>query len=128
MENDYSDKNIRLQRCRKIGNNKDMRITVILSFIVLMLTTCSPENIGAIGTPVLVSPINGSTITQNPPTLTWQGVATALAYDLMLADDSSFDYSGIVIDIQCHTGTEYTPTNTLGAGTYFWRVRALEGG
>lgn len=106
-----------------------MRIPFTFCFIVVLLMACSPEGVdNAIGTPVLVSPINGSTITQNPPTLTWQGVATALAYDLMLADDSSFDYSGIVIDIQCHTGTEYTPTNTLGAGTYFWKVRALEGG
>jgi hypothetical protein len=105
-----------------------MKIFIIFCFIAALLLACSPESVGAIGTPVLVSPINGSTITQNPPTLIWQGVATALAYDLMLADDSSFDYSQLVIDIQCHTGTEYTPTNTLGAGTYFWKVRALEGG
>ena len=91
--------------------------------------TCSPEGIGnGIGTPILVSPMNGSTITQNPPTLIWQAVATATAYDVMLADNSSFDYPGVIVNVQCHASSEYTLTNTLGAGTYFWKVRAIEGG
>jgi hypothetical protein len=106
-----------------------MRISTVLSFTVFLLLSCSPESNGTdIGTPVLVAPINGSTITQNPPTLIWQSVQDATGYDLVVADDTFFSYPGTIAEAQCYNDTNYTMINTLGSGTYFWRVRALEGG
>lgn len=106
-----------------------MRTYLILGFIAFLLISCSPEGNGTdIGTPVLVAPINGSTITQNPPTLIWLSVQDAAVYDLTIADDTLFSYPGTIADVQCYDDTTYTMVNTLISGTYFWRVRALEGG
>jgi len=106
-----------------------MRISVVLCSAAILLPSCSPEDNGTnIGTPVLVAPINGSTITQNPPTLIWQSVRDAAGYYVVVADDTFFSYPGTIADIQCHNDTSYTMVNTLSSGTYFWRVRALEGG
>ena len=106
-----------------------MRISIVLCFTAILLLCCSPEGNGTdIGTPVLVAPINGSTITHNPPTLIWQSVQDAAGYDLVAADDISFSYPGTIADIQCYNDTSYTIVSTLSSGTYFWRVRALEGG
>jgi hypothetical protein len=106
-----------------------VRTYLILGFIALLHLNCAAGGNGTdIGTPVLVAPIDGSTITQNPPTLIWQSVQDAAGYDLVAADDTCFSYSGTVADVQCFNDTSITLVSTLSTGIYFWRVRALEGG
>jgi hypothetical protein len=100
------------------------RITVIFQLIILSLFThCTIEGIGV---PILVSPINESTIAQNPPTFIWQSVEGANEYWLQVSTDPSFTQTEI--DVACFADTNYTPYNSLNTGTHYWRVCAREGG
>ena len=102
------------------------RIIFILSVIFSLLVInwgCSPETY-AVST--LVSPTNGTVITENPPTFIWTSVEDYDVYWLQVAHDSLF--TTLAIDISCSVDTIYTPDNPFESGTYFWHVRAIEGG
>lgn len=73
--------------------------------------------------PALALPPNGSTITQNPPTLVWRSVnLPQIVYRFEVAADSLFGTivfsSGPVIP----PDTSYTLDSVLTAGTYYWHA------
>lgn len=59
------------------------------------------------------------------PTFTWDKVEGAEAYELQVDNDPNFGTREVDITT---TQNSYTPTNTLGNGTYHWRVRARRNG
>jgi hypothetical protein len=64
----------------------------------------------------------------NPtPTLTWSAISWASQYEVEVARDTSFKS---LVDHQFIDSNtlEYTPTEPLPNGTYFWHVRALQEG
>ena len=83
----------------------------------------------ALGTPGLVSPVNGATTTaaDTPPVAVpefqWTAVATATSYRLQVSSDIAFTTR--IVDITT-PNTSYTPNtiNSFSDGVWYWRVRA----
>jgi hypothetical protein len=99
------------------------------SFLILFLCLgCISQTGDGIDTPVLVSPQDGSTITQNPPLFVWHSVDGVVGYNLQVSDDTFETLDAIVIDISCHLDTSYLPSSALSNGSYCWRAQAVEGG
>lgn len=73
----------------------------------------------------LLTPENGSTITENPPTLTWEQPMGEDTYDVQVSLNESFDVCRINATAQFEPGinASYTLPIELDAGTYCWRVR-----
>jgi photosystem II stability/assembly factor-like uncharacterized protein/Leucine-rich repeat (LRR) protein len=72
--------------------------------------------------PDLVSPGNGQTDVNNPPTLSWNASSGAESYDLQISTDvtfSSITYSAIGI-----SQTSQQVTNLTDGVTYYWHVKA----
>lgn len=59
-------------------------------------------------------------VTQATPTFSWEIAEGATSYDLQVDNDPNFGSREVDINT---SQTSYTPTSTLGNGTYFWRVR-----
>lgn len=98
-------------------------ILIVILSIVAINWGCSPETYDV---SKLVSPEDGTVITENPPTFIWTSVEDYDVYWLQVAQNSQF--TALVIDISCSVDTTYTPDNPFDTGTYFWHVRAIEGG
>jgi len=80
-------------------------------------------------TPSLFSPTNGANITDNTPLLDWSNVSdpSGVTYDLSIAGDAGFasiilQKTGLMV-----SNYELTLAEALAAGTYYWRVRAVDG-
>lgn len=91
-----------------------MKRISLLVLGVFFLTGCES---GIPEPPQLYSPGDGVKVSH--PTFVWQAVGDE--YQLQLSDDSTFAtivevWSGLV-------DTTYTPTDSLGEGIYYWRVR-----
>lgn len=77
----------------------------------------------SLGVPVLISPVNGSTITSNYPSFQWQSVTGAKAYQYEIWDSTgtaelrSWDTDG-------QFGSTQVVGTSLTSGTHNWRVRA----
>jgi hypothetical protein len=73
----------------------------------------------------LLTPEDGSTITENPPTLTWEQPMGEDTYDVQVSLNESFDVCRVNATAQFELGTNasYTLPIELDAGTYCWRVR-----
>ena len=72
--------------------------------------------------PTLISPAEGITLGTNAPTLVWNSVSTAIAYEVEVATDSNFSYlifaKGNISPTSCKVSGLDNDT------TYYWRVRA----
>ena len=81
-------------------------------------------------TPVLVAPAEGELVTglTHPPlgvpTLTWQTVISATAYQVQISKVSGFGTTVVSVET---SNTSYTPIIALGDGIFYWRVRAKVG-
>jgi len=73
----------------------------------------------------LLTPEDGSTITENPPTLTWEQPMGEDTYDVQVSRDESFGVCDVeaLIQVEPTTTASYTLPAPLDAGTYCWRVR-----
>ena len=74
--------------------------------------------------PVLNSPKNGNTITDDTPTFDWSAVNDAAYYELEVDNTSSF--SSPEINENNLTSSDYTVSSSLSEDTYYWRVRAKD--
>jgi hypothetical protein len=63
----------------------------------------------------LTSPADDATVTSNPPTLTWEAYPGAAYYEVYVADAVMFDKSSV---------TQYTISEPLAPGTYYWSIKA----
>jgi len=80
-------------------------------------------NVAPLGAPTLVSPANGSVVYSPTPTFTWNLVTGAATYTFQRASDAVFT-SPVPATISA-PATSYT-TSALAAGTYYWRVGAVD--
>lgn len=69
--------------------------------------------------PTLLSPANGTVITDLQPTFDWNDVSGATSYRIMV--DNNSDFSSPEID-QTVSESTYTTATNFSAGTYFWKV------
>ncbi len=97
-------------------------------FVVIVCLGCVSQTSNCIGTPVLVSPEDGTTIVQNPPLFIWESIDDVVGYNIQVSDGAFGTLGAIVIDISCHLDTTFLPSSTLSSGAYYWRVQAVEGG
>lgn len=74
------------------------------------------------GRPVLVSPLNGTNITDTTPTLRWRVVTGATRYQLQLDNNANFSSP---IHTSNLTTNSFT-SSLLANGRYYWRVRAFD--
>jgi hypothetical protein len=103
-------------------------LSLILLFVIITSLNCVSDSTTGIGTPVLISPQDGSAIAQNPPLFVWRSVDSAVIYSLQVTDGSFDNYEDIVINATCNLDTTYLPSMALGTGSYLWRVQAVEEG
>jgi hypothetical protein len=76
------------------------------------------------GIPVLISPENGSTVSQNPPTMTWQKVRENKYYEVQLfSDDSTLPFVRLASAADGAATVSYTYDFVLPPGVYTWKVR-----
>jgi hypothetical protein len=77
--------------------------------------------------PTLLSPTNGSTISNNSPTLAWNVVGSATSYEVHICSDaycSSYPINTVRFKKNVY-GTSWTVYPPLSSGQFWWRVRAL---
>ena len=75
--------------------------------------------------PVLISPVNGDTLTDNTPQFNWNSVIgdpPALEYVIIIDRDGDFD-SLIYADTVSSTTHTIPYYSSLSSGIYYWRVR-----
>ncbi len=104
------------------------KLWVLILPLVLLSTVCKKNN-SIDYVPVLLTPETGATVTQNPPTLTWEKLYERDGYDVQVSESSSFHDAPLYF---AWTGlnsatVSYTPLSELSPGTYYWRVRWAEG-
>jgi Leucine-rich repeat (LRR) protein len=73
--------------------------------------------------PTLLTPANGSTVTDSTPSYRWNPVNGAVKYTLQMDDNSTF--SSPIIN-RTQTTTSYTQPSTLTDKKYYWRLRAQD--
>ncbi|MBM4462041.1 MAG: hypothetical protein FJ012_01735 [Chloroflexi bacterium] len=79
--------------------------------------------------PTLLTPANEARFSKKTPTLDWSDVTDASGVTYSLQIDDNADFSSPIISRQGLTGSTYTLTGgeALSKGTYYWRVRAVDG-
>ncbi|UCH93949.1 MAG: hypothetical protein JSV88_27285 [Candidatus Aminicenantes bacterium] len=102
------------------------KLWVILIPIIVLTAVCK-KNDSLLPPPVLISPPNGATVTENPPTFVWEKCPQKPQYDIQVSEDESFVqaiHRPIMVDSGLPTTTiSYTLDSELSPGTYYWRVR-----
>ncbi|MCC6550072.1 MAG: hypothetical protein IT279_08390, partial [Ignavibacteriaceae bacterium] len=79
-----------------------------------------------LASPGLSTPADSSIFVSVTPTISWNAVPGATAYDLQISGDSNF--VGIALSHTGETGTSYTLNGPLAHYTvFYWRVRATDG-
>jgi subtilisin family serine protease len=71
--------------------------------------------------PSLVSPSNGSTITDFTPLFDWNDISGAVSYTILVDNNSDFSAPEIIETTSVST---FTAASDLGYGTYYWKVLA----
>ncbi len=83
----------------------------------------------SISSPTLISPANGTSITNARPPLDWSDVGGVISYTLRITGPTSLpelSTQAVPVDITT-THSIYTPTQTLPNGVYTWTVQAHNG-
>ena len=73
--------------------------------------------------PQLSSPTDGQTLTINTFLLTWDSVATANQYRIIISENG--DFTVPVIDAQTHV-TAYAANNLEPSRSYYWKIYAID--
>jgi hypothetical protein len=73
-------------------------------------------------------PANGSLNVSITPTLTWNAVVSATAYELEVSSNNNGFAAPVVYDVATLTGTSQIPTGLVNSQTYYWRVNAYNAG
>ena len=77
--------------------------------------------------PVLASPSNGKAIIDSTPWLDWSDVTDASGLHYQLQVDNNADFSSLAFSRTWINSSSCVVTTVLGDGTYYWRVRAVDG-
>jgi uncharacterized protein (TIGR02145 family) len=74
--------------------------------------------------PTLLSPVNGSSISDNTPSFDWLDVGDAVKYKLVV--DNSSNFSSPEISKYNLSYSFYSPSSSLSSDTYYWRVQCKD--
>lgn len=103
------------------------RYFAFAALLILFFAACPDPAPTRLDPPDLAAPVNGSTISQNPPTFIWHAVSEAqILYQFEVASDPQFGnivFSSLSIfppDTSC------TPDSALATGTFYWHVCVME--
>ncbi|HVO70213.1 MAG TPA: M6 family metalloprotease domain-containing protein [Aggregatilineaceae bacterium] len=77
--------------------------------------------------PLLLSPAGGERLSTTTPQLTWGDVQGAYQYQVQIARSSSFSHPLQDVTLSPGDPLAYTASALADGGTYYWRVRALNG-
>jgi len=83
-------------------------------------------------TPQLLSPARGSRLGfwgNVTPKLEWSQVSdpSGVRYSLQLASSADFSTGSLIASVEDLADTSYTPAEALPMGSYYWRVKAIDG-
>jgi len=74
--------------------------------------------------PILKSPVNGASMTNTRPTLSWQTASGAVRYQVYV--DNNSDFSSPLVN-QSTTALSLRVPSALPPGTYYWYIAAVDG-
>jgi hypothetical protein len=79
-------------------------------------------------TPSLISPTNGANLTDSTPLFDWSDVSdpSGVTYDISITRDAGFASIALQKTGLTASAYELAPAEALAAGTYYWRVRAVD--
>jgi hypothetical protein len=107
------------------------KLWIIIILPIILIPGCKDSKVVTAyePPPVLISPENGSIVSENPPTFMWQGDIYISHYEILLIqEDNSNDleyirriYAGFEA-----TTVSYTFDFVLPPGRYTWKVRWLK--
>ncbi len=108
-----------------------MRRKILFSIITALavFTACAEEEqTQSLMPPTLLSPADGATITQNPPTFVWSTVnEDSILYLLEVSTDLIFMFPFTCISTTIvPTDTQYLADSAFAPGTYYWRMCTQE--
>ena len=75
-----------------------------------------------------LSPANSATNVSTLPTLSWDAVSVATAYDVYFGTLSQLLGSGLPLVSNDQVGTTYNPSALSGSSTYYWKVVPIGAG
>jgi hypothetical protein len=75
--------------------------------------------------PEALEPANESEVVEGEYQLRWRGVESAERYQIQLSAESNFQTK--IVDTAVQQTTYLPPSNLIGRGTYYWRLRAEDG-
>jgi hypothetical protein len=79
------------------------------------------------GVPALVLPANGAKTTDNTPDLDWSNVTDPSGITYSVQVDNNSNFSSPEVNVSGLTSSAYTLAASLVDGTYYWRVKAVDG-
>lgn len=97
---------------------------IILIPLLILGADCKKNSAVIDYAPVLLSPANGATITENPPTLIWEKLYDQQNYEVQVSVYSNFYQPSqflVWVDYGVTTIT-FTLPDELTPGTHYWRV------
>jgi hypothetical protein len=95
---------------------------VVLIFFLYPSTDITPPP-----APILLSPTNRDTVSDNTPTFAWIEVSDASGVTYTIQVSSNKDFTDTIISRLGRTTSTFTPQTSLAEGKYFWRVQAVDG-
>ena len=105
------------------------KLCVIVIPLMILIWGCktNKDAKGFWAAPVLISPENGSTVSENPPTLTWQRVGEIMYYEITLTAEGDSGDSFIRQVYVPYGGdtVSYAFDIVLPSGNYTWMARCL---
>jgi hypothetical protein len=106
------------------------KLWIIIILLIILIPGCkvNREVSGYEPAPVLISPENGSIVSENPPTFTWHGVNDNSHYEIYLTTEDNYidnesRYTRMVYAGFGATTVSYTYDIVLPSGVYTWSVR-----
>jgi hypothetical protein len=102
---------------------------VVISFLIIssignFQLTDYPNMNDDSTTPLLISPLNTSTLELRRPTFIWTEIESADKYLLQLDKEDNFS-TQLLIEVDDIETNSFTPSTDLTLGRWFWRVKAV---
>ncbi|MGH9876316.1 MAG: Ig-like domain-containing protein [Nitrososphaerales archaeon] len=99
----------------------------VIGVIVLIFFLYPSTDITPPPAPILLSPTNRDTVSDNTPTFAWIEISDASGVTYTIQVSSSRDFADTVINRSGRTASTFTHQSPLPEGKYFWRVQAVDG-
>lgn len=114
--------------------NRRRGLVLIWIMVLLLLSSCSGSSVVTSPikanklpiAPSLISPSDTSNLEIRRPSFIWTEVEGSNTYELQVDKNTNFSTSSIIV-VNGLESSSYTLSTDLSYGTWFWRVRAMNG-